>query len=67
MIKVHFARQIEKYSDVNEALVEFIQFYNGEASNPSQLFDTAKRQVDQFKDFLTKRAGQSLRQNLHVP
>jgi hypothetical protein len=62
-----FARQIDKYSDVNEALMEFPQFYNGEAGNPSQLFDTAKRQVDQFKDFLAKRADPSLKENLHIP
>lgn len=62
-----FARQIDKFSDVNEAFIEFPQFYVGETVDPSQLFDTAKRQVDQFKDFLAKRADPSLRQSLHVP
>jgi hypothetical protein len=61
-----FARQIDKYSDVNDAFNEFPQFYNGEAGNPKQLFDTAKRQVEQFKDFLAKRADPSLKQNLHI-
>jgi len=62
-----FARQIDKYSNVNEASIEFPQFYAGETIDPGQLFDTAKRQGDQFKDFLTKRADQSLKQSLHVP
>jgi hypothetical protein len=29
--------------------MELPQFHNGEAGNPRQLFDTTKRQLDQFK------------------
>jgi hypothetical protein len=61
-----FARQIDKCSNVDDALVEFPQFYI-EGVDPAMLFDMAKRQVAQFKDFVRQRAHQTLRQNLGLP
>jgi 7-cyano-7-deazaguanine synthase in queuosine biosynthesis len=61
-----FARQIDKCSNVDEALNEFPQFYI-EGVDPAMLFDMAKRQVAQFKDFLRQRAHQTLRVNLGLP
>jgi 7-cyano-7-deazaguanine synthase in queuosine biosynthesis len=58
-----FARQIDKCSNIDEALNEFPQFYI-EGVDPAMLFDMAKRQVAQFKDFLRQRAHQTLRANL---
>ena len=61
-----FARQIDKCANVDDALIEFPQFYI-EGVDPAMLFDMAKRQVAQFKDFLRQRAHQTLRQNLGLP
>ena len=55
-----FARQIDKCSNVDDALIEFPQFYI-EDVDPAMLFDMAKRQVAQFKDFVRQRAHQTLR------
>jgi 7-cyano-7-deazaguanine synthase in queuosine biosynthesis len=62
-----FARQIETFSNVNEAFLEFPQFYVGETVNPDALFDMVRRQVTQFNDFLKRKADQSIRQSLHMP
>lgn len=62
-----FARQIDKFSSVDEALNEFPQFYSGEVISPQELFDMVKRHTVQFKDFLIKRCHKSLRQNLQLP
>lgn len=62
-----FARQIGKYSNVDEALNDIPQFYCGEKISPAELFDMVKRNVAQLKDFLIKRCDKSLIQNLHLP
>jgi 7-cyano-7-deazaguanine synthase in queuosine biosynthesis len=62
-----FARQIGVLSNVNEAFLEFPQFYVGETVDPDVLFNTVKRHVTQFNDFLTEKADQSLKQSLYVP
>jgi hypothetical protein len=61
-----FSRQMEKFSNVNDALLEVPQFYVGESIDPAALFETAKRQVAQFRDFLVNECDQSLRQSLRV-
>lgn len=62
-----FARQIDKFPSVDEALNEFPQFYSGETVSPPKLFDMVKRHVFQFKDFLIKRCHKSLSQSLQLP
>jgi len=62
-----FARQIDKYPHLDEALNEIPEFYCGEVINPEQLFEMAKRNVTQFKDFLITRCDKSLLQNLKLP
>lgn len=61
-----FSGQIEKFQNVNEAILEFPQFYVGEAIDPAALFGMAKRQAAQFRGFLVDECDQSLKQNLHI-
>jgi len=62
-----FARRIDKCSTVDDVFIEFPEFFIGEDVDPSMLFDTTKRHVAQFKNFLVERAHQTLRQNLGLP
>jgi len=61
-----FARQIDKFSNVDDAFNDFPQFFI-EDVDPAMLFDMAKRHVAQFRDFLVQRAHQTLRQSLGLP
>lgn len=61
-----FARQIDNCPTVDDVFNVFPQFFV-EDVDPALLFDMTKRHVAQFKDFLVKRAHQTLRQNLGLP
>jgi len=63
---MEFSREMDKCSTVDDVFNVFPQFFV-EDVDPALLFDMAKRHVAQFKDFLVKRAHQTLRQNLGLP
>lgn len=61
-----FARQMDKFSNVDEALLEYPQFYVGESADPVALFSMVKRHNDQLRTFMSNRGHETLRQNLNL-
>jgi hypothetical protein len=59
-----FALRMDKCSTVDDALIEFPEFFLYEDFDPAMPFEMTKRHIAQFKAFLTTKTDPTLQQNL---
>jgi hypothetical protein len=60
-----FARQMDRFSNVDDALNELPTFL-GEGIDPELFFQLTKRHVAEFEDYVRRRTDQSLQQSLGI-